>query len=307
MVRVGYVGHFGDYHTEVGVADALEERATVDRYQFKNLSPEKFLEREYDILLTTHPFGLPVEFLRRFRGVKVAHYFDLVTGWRDREKVYFPALKEFDLTLSTEGFDSSTYEKQGINRRYFRQGYNPDWYFPVSGEPVHDVAFVGNAYGNRASLFQELGRRYAFIQAGKNNLCRGIAHARVCASAKIMVAQNATNAVPGYWSNRIYLHLACGAFVLHPYVPGIERYFTDGEHLALWRDKRELFEKIDHYLANPVERAQIARAGRQLVSSRDTWGKRMEEFWAVLSESGLLPTRTSQAVLAFSVGSSGNT
>ena len=286
-MRIGYIGHFGDYHTEIGVANALEKKAIVDRYQFKQLSPEKFLERGYDILLTTHPNVLSIEFVKAFKGIKVAHFFDLIVGWKGRDKIYFPSLKEFDLTLSTDGFDSSVYKKHGINRRYFRQGYNPEWYFPVEGEKVYEVAFIGNAYGDRASLFKELSRRYNFIQAGRDNLCRGEAHARVCASSKIMIADSATNTVPGYWSNRIYLHLGCGGFVLHSYVPGIEDYFTDGEHVGFWRDKRELFEKIDYYLANPVERERIATAGHQLVSSRDTWDKRMEEFWVVLSELGL--------------------
>lgn len=295
MVRIGYIGHFGTYHTERGVADALEERAEVDRYQIREFSTEKFLERKYDILLTTHPSILPIEFLREFEGVKIAHYFDLVVGWKGREGVYFPSLKEMDLVLTTEGTDSSVYAKHGINRKFFRQGYNPEWYHPVERDETCDVAFIGHSYGNRTSLISQLKRKYRFLHMGEDSNCRGQAHARVCASSKIMIADNASNYVHGYWSNRIYLHLACKGFVLHSYVPGIEDWFTDEEHVVFWRSREELFEKIDYYLNHDEERERIAAAGHRLVSSRDTWDKRMEEFWLILSKSGLLPTQTPQA------------
>lgn len=291
-MRIGYIGNFGDWHTEIGVADALEKRATVDRYCVDTLSTGKFLNRRYDILLTSHPVSMRTDFLRKFQGIKIAHYFDLIYGWQGRDKLYFPKLKEFNLTLSTDGFSSDIYKSAGIKRHYFRQAFNPEWYYPVESKKIYDVAFIGHSYGDRKGLINELSKRYRFHHAGADNLCRGEAHSKVCASSKIMVCQNATNDIPGYWSNRVYLHLACKSFVLHPFVKGMDRFFEDGESLVYWKGKDDLFDKIDYYLDRPDERNRIAETGYALVKSRDTWDFRMEEFWEIL-KSDLRHTPTS--------------
>jgi len=286
MLRIGYIGNFGDFHTEIGVADALEESEQIDRYQINQLNAIKFLERKYDVLLTTHPFNLKEDFLTKFQGISIAHYFDLIINWKGRQNVYFPSLKHFDLVLSTDGTDSSVYEKSGINRKYFRQAYNPDWYYPIESKKVRDVSFIGHNYGDRKTLINLLNKKYDFKQFGQDNLCRGKEHSKVCASSKIMVAENATNSVAGYWSNRVYLHLACKAFVLHPYIKDMEKYFEDKRHLVYWKDLTDLQDKIDYYLNHEEEREEIATAGHELVLSRDTWSKRMEEFWHILSRLG---------------------
>lgn len=292
-MRIGYIGHFGDWHTEWGVARALEERATVHRYHFSALDPETFTARGYDLVLTTLPQLLPVEFWQAQKGVLVAHYFDLIHGWRGREKVYFPTLKHFDLVLGTDCL-SPAYKAGGINARWFLQAVDPDEYYPVEAAVERDVAFVGNPYDDkRKRLMAKLAKRYTtFERFGQGNSCRGEAHARVCASSKIMIADNAINDREGYWSNRVYLHLACGGFVLHPRVPEMEQFFTDYEHLVYYDSSADLFDKIDRYLDCEGERKRIARAGCDLVHREHTWTERMKEFWQILQESDLLPTRT---------------
>jgi hypothetical protein len=284
-MRVGYIGSFGDWHTELGVAEALEKGVGVDRYEFRSLDPKRFTAREYDLVLTTAPYCQPPEFWRRQRR-SVAHYFDLITH-RGRQGVYMKALPGFDLILAT---DANHPVYRGLPARWFPQAYNPRWYYPVAGEPERDVAFIGHAYGGRGRLFRKLASRYSFEHFGRDNQCRGEAHARVCATTRVMVCDNARNDLPGYWSNRVYLHLACGAFVLHPGVPGMEEFFTDGIHLAYYTD--DLFEKIDYYLSHENERREIARAGLELVRDRHTWDARMDAFWKVC-ESGSLDIPTS--------------
>lgn len=288
IVRIGYIGCFGDYHTEWGVSKALEPYARVDRYQHDRMDRELFTERDYDIVLTTLPHSLPPEFWHRQKGIKVAHYFDLVIGFHGREKHYFPALKEFDLVLGPGGFDCRPYENAGIkNRVYFQQGFDPEEHYPVRRRQVRDVGFIGHAYDRRRDVLSELARRYSFEHVGQADEVYGEAHPAFCASSRIMLALLARNDIPGYWSIRVYLHLACRAFVLHPYVEGIEEEFEDGKHLALWRDRQELMAKIDYYLAHPTERRRIAAAGHKRVQDF-TWEKRMERFWTLI---GVLDAR----------------
>jgi len=289
-VRIGYIGHFGDWHTEWGVAKALEEKAQVDRYHFPVLDQKAFTERAYDLVLTTVPHMLPLDFWVAQSGYKVAHYFDLIVGWKGREQNYFPALRHFDLVLGTDCLHPA-YRAEGINAHWFLQAYDPEDYYPVGAELERDVAFIGSPYDSkRQGLMPELRKRYTFERLGQGNTCRGEAHARVCASSKIMVADNAVNDRPGYWSNRVYMHLACKGFVLHPRVPEMERFFEGGKHLVYYDSREDLLDKIDHYLERDEEREAIAQAGAELVRAEHTWTVRMKRFWQIF-ESGSSPTR----------------
>ncbi len=44
--------------------------------------------------------------------------------------------------------------------------------------------------------------------------------------------------------------------------PGIEKDFEIGKHLDTYRNTREMLNKINHYLANPTQREQIAINGK---------------------------------------------
>jgi glycosyltransferase involved in cell wall biosynthesis len=56
---------------------------------------------------------------------------------------------------------------------------------------------------------------------------------------------------------------ACGAFMLHERNEESVRYFEEGVETAFYHDAEELVKKVDHYLANPRERADIAKRGRE--------------------------------------------
>jgi spore maturation protein CgeB len=289
--RIGYIGHFGDWHTEWGVAKALEQKAKVSRYHFPLLNQEDFIEQDFDLVLTTVPQLFSGSFWRTVDAPKIAHYFDLIVGWQGREKKYFPALDHFDLVLGTDCMNPA-YRKAGINARWFMQAFDPADYYPVEAEVVREVAFIGNPYDQkRRELLATLSRRYSFERFGHKDSCRGPAHAEVCASTKIMVADNALNDRPGYWSNRVYMHLASKGFVLHPRVPELVQFFLDAHHLAYYDSPADLFDKLDYYLKRDKERDSIAEAGCELVHRKHTWTERMKEFWQILHESGLSVTR----------------
>jgi len=282
-VRVGYIGHFGAWHTELEVANALEMYARVHRYHYSQLDRQRFTEREYDLVLTSLPHKFSLGFWRAQKGIKVAHYFDLVQGFCGRDKIYFPALRAFDLVLSPDGIDSGPYEQAGIKRQYFQQGYDPGVYHPVQRECQRDVGFIGHAYNGRGKLLKRVSRRFNLEHVGQSNECQGENHAAFCASSRVMLAPNAGTDVPGYWSIRVYLHLACRAFVLHQYVAGIEEEFTDGEHLVLWRDEKDLLSKIAYYLEHPGERERIAAAGHEHVQ-RYMWDERVKSMWRLITD-----------------------
>jgi len=71
--------------------------------------------------------------------------------------------------------------------------------------------------------------------------------------------------VKEYWSNRVYITLGCGGFLIQEYIPGIEKEFNNAEHLVVVHDLNYLPDVIQYYLDHPVERETIAKQGYEWV------------------------------------------
>lgn len=70
---------------------------------------------------------------------------------------------------------------------------------------------------------------------------------------------------------RIFEALAAGAFLLTDYCDELTELFVVGEEIEVFRSSAELVEKVEHYLANPEKRLEIARRGHQKFLELHTW------------------------------------
>lgn len=288
-MRIGYLSTFAHFwNTESETALKLEAAGhQVDRYQYNSFDHAKFLDQDFDLVLTALPQCIEPEFWARVRAPKVAWYYDLVF-WQGREKQYLPSLKHFDLVISTDGYEDR-YAEHGIKREWMPHGFDSSKYHPVEVGESFDLAFIGHTYTDRRRIL--LRGLNGLKMFGEKDDCWGLRYAEICNSARIIVCDNAVNDLPGYWSDRVYLSIGSGAFVLHPDVPGIETQFT-GEHFDTWHDEIDLHDKIRYYLAHDEERKAIARAGCEHAHRHHTMMKRVEGFSRIL-ESALsdIPTR----------------
>ncbi|MFA6434233.1 MAG: glycosyltransferase [Elusimicrobiales bacterium] len=77
-------------------------------------------------------------------------------------------------------------------------------------------------------------------------------------------------------SPRVFEAMACGAFLLCDAQKDVASLFEDGRHLVIFKDARELRQKIAYYLAYPEKREAIARAGRDEVLKKHTYADRIK-------------------------------
>jgi spore maturation protein CgeB len=80
----------------------------------------------------------------------------------------------------------------------------------------------------------------------------------------------------GFFSNRLYDALACGAFVISDDVPGIDREFEGS--VVTYRTREHLHDLIERYLADPAERTRLGELGRRIVVERHTFAHRVRTF-----------------------------
>lgn len=79
---------------------------------------------------------------------------------------------------------------------------------------------------------------------------------------------------------RIFEALAAGCFLLTDYCEEIVELFEPGEQIEVFRSASELREKVEYYLANPLERERIARLGHASFRAAHGWTARVRQILA---------------------------
>lgn len=220
---------------------------------------------------------------------------------------YIELGRVIDLTLFTNTADVDRMRAEGLNADYLQIGFDPKVYdngswgdddgtqwYPAK---TTDIVFMGNHYGSlypnsklRYDMAHHLHRTYGerfklyggswdipadYVQHNTKKECE------IYQRAKIAI--NCSHFDLGrYSSDRIHSIMASGTFCLTKYYPGIEEEFTPGEHVGVWHDLDELMSLTDFFLKLDNTREGIAAKGYELVHSRDTWAKRIEQLKTML-------------------------
>ncbi|MEK0326837.1 MAG: glycosyltransferase, partial [Nitrosopumilus sp.] len=87
-----------------------------------------------------------------------------------------------------------------------------------------------------------------------------------------------------YWSNRVYVKLGFGAFLLHPYCELLATHYEDREEIVFYRSRDEMHSLINYYLRQPEERQRIALAGYERTIKEHTYIHRCKKLIDVVTE-----------------------
>lgn len=161
------------------------------------------------------------------------------------------------------------------------------------GEPTYDlppILFTGaRKHGiKRQEHIEHLERRWGdkFHVLGDSGP-RGRKHGRdlanVFASVKIVVAPDGPS-TDNYWSNRVYLTLGLGGFLLHPYCKNLTEQYEPDTELAYYSDREELDQKIDIYLKHPIYMEDMKKAGFKKTIDNHLYRHRCEKLIEIVKE-----------------------
>lgn len=309
--RIALWGNFGvPWTTETHVALSLESLGhTVIRLQEGTVRAVDFAERVIaegcSLAIWIQTYGLAVTggtaeerygALARLReagiptmGFHLDRFWDVKDGRADRIPTE-PFFRTDLLATADEG--GGRWQEQGINAVWSPPGiYHGE---AVRGTPRREyrspVVFVGSWRGvyhpewtHRRELVQHLQTRWrhecAFWPRGE--AVRGQNLIDLYASVDIVVGDSfMTPGSYAFHSDRIPETLGRGAFLVHPYNPGLETLYEDGKHLRYWPlgDWAELDRLIRYYLDHPEERQAIADAGQRHVQESHTYRERMKRL-----------------------------
>jgi spore maturation protein CgeB len=79
--------------------------------------------------------------------------------------------------------------------------------------------------------------------------------------------------------------LACGGFLLADKPEDLEKLgYVDGKHLVIYKDLKDLENKIYYYLKHEKEREKIAKEGMKFVLQNHTTDIRVKEFTDIVNK-----------------------
>jgi spore maturation protein CgeB len=158
-----------------------------------------------------------------------------------------------------------------------------------ASECRYPVSFVGTAYGERSAWVRALERRGIDVITFGHGWPRGpvAAHEIPAIIRQSVISLNFANSVLT-WKGpvpqkknqikaRTFEVPGAGGFLLTQWADGLDRYYTPGREVAVFREMDELADAIRYYLAHPAERDALARAGFRRTCEEHTYDRRLPE------------------------------
>jgi hypothetical protein len=313
VANIVFLGNFRvDFTSESHHAKSLESLGhTVTRLQETEATSQEILKlassSDLFVWVHTHGWKTPGKYemqqvLKRLADLKIpsaAYHLDLWFGiGRQKDLTRDPIYKSIGHFFTVDSRMADWFNtKTNVKGHYIPAGVFGEevTYSPAKME--HDVIFVGSrkyhtewAYRPKLINWLEATYKDKFEHYGNGGVksVRGQELNDLYASTKVVVGDTLciNFDYPDYWSDRIYETLGRGGFLIHPYIPGIEKEFTDKEHVVFYEYNNfdQLKELIDYYLTHDAEREKIRLAGHELVKNNYTYKHRWK---SILGELGL--------------------
>ena len=149
------------------------------------------------------------------------------------------------------------YESVGAKAIYLPAGANPDVFRPYDIPRDIDVSFIGQKYGNRISMIEEIRQRGIDVKTfGKGwesgeipqeEMVKLYSRSKITLGFAEVVGSNELFCLKG----RDFEVPMSGGFYLTQYHPELAQWFDVGKEIACYTDIDDMVEKICYYLAHP--------------------------------------------------------
>lgn len=243
--------------------------------------------RGFDLLLFNHSRQL--EKIGLSGLPKVFWCFDLMTETPERWEWVQSAIQISDLGFFTDGGCVDEYPNKAIRlmqgAQQVKRGTPRDYNL--------DVVFAGSIDHPRSLFLEEIDIKFPSMLTTITHKARvfGGEFAGLVASSKIMIAPD-TPIKHNYWSNRVYMVLGYGGFLLHPYIEELAGQYVDGKEIVFYHSREDLYNKIDYYLQSDLERWRISTNGMNRTKWEHTYTHRCRTMLQHIQERSLIHERS---------------
>jgi hypothetical protein len=258
---------------------------------YRKIILHKIIKQNPDLVLI-YSKDIPYSVLQKISPrFKTALFFPDHDGPENEKLIQYGAL--VDYLFITNKTHIAALKSLGVrNPVYCMQGCDRDTHRIIAtrnNKWTAEVAFVGRPrQENRVEILQAINRKYELKTWGASWQEYGLTclkdhiypteYAKICYATKIILGCDQSFELEGYFSNRTWITLGCGGFLLTNYTPGLEDIFTKGKHLEWYHDEAECLELIAYYLKHEERRKQIAQNGYEFAHTHRTYDVVMDEI-----------------------------
>jgi hypothetical protein len=175
---------------------------------------------------------------------------------------------------------------QGADERYIGLGENNHRCAMCRGPwEGTDLLLTGIRLGGEkrmsfvADIEQHYGERFTHVLKGTHG--RDLADLIAC--HKIILAPDHP-VTDRYWSNRVFLSLGFGAFMLHPYCEMLADMYEDRKEIVFYHNREQLHIQIQHYLKSTTERRLIQQAALERTKKEHLYRHRCAKLIAIVKD-----------------------
>lgn len=226
-------------------------------------------------------------------------YFDLVSSQEDSLSARMHTRREWmskTMRHVSAGFcTDGTWVRQNPDKPYYHLPQGADELAVGFGHPQPGhapILFTGMIHHGqkRADHIYHLQERWGdkfevLGDGGSRHRIHGCKLKDRLASSKIIVAPDGPVS-DHYWSNRVYLTLGFGGFLLHPHCEGLREHYEIGTELQTYSSREELDDLIEYYLKDEheSERQRLMQAGYERTLKSNLYRHRCEELVKIMQE-----------------------
>ncbi len=217
---------------------------------------------------------LTLETLQKIRNLSPATKIVSTSGDDDKD---FEPLKRYhalfmDCTIIHQINYLRNYYADGVKNIYPTLGINIEIFKPMNFKKIYDVVFVGNAIEERVETIRFLinnkinlkvfGGRWDNYPEFKQ-VCLGYVSpeemAKVINQTKINLGLSKNKYGQSAFKWRVFEIASCKAFSLIDYFDGYLKFFKNNKEIIMFKNNRDLLQKINYYLKHEKERERIAK------------------------------------------------
>ena len=256
---------------------------------------EKIVKDNNDIDLIFDFRGTLLELMKWYqKGIKIPIIYFAVNAI---DRPYVAKMSLFSYVWYVEKYAMKLMEQyQRDNLIYLGLAANPYQLYPIKIEKIIDVGFIGQHYGERAFWLNKI-HKFCIRNKLKFNSPKSDGSKIFLTQEKINELYNQTKInisfapkePPGRIVNmRTFEICMSGNFQLMQYTPCVEEFFDIDKEIVCWKNRNDLFDKIQYYLENKEEREKIAKNGYEKAIKEHTWSNRIKTIKYIIEKSKVL-------------------
>ncbi len=187
--------------------------------------------------------------------------------------------KLFDYVFVAQKSLIPWFKKYGLTPLFLPLACDPEIHKEWFNEKEYDIVFIGHLNKEREKFFKEIEKNFKGIKLKVMEKIYLEEMAKMQSKGKIGFNLPVRKDI----NMRTFEVPACGCLLFSPYIKHLEEIFNE-EEIVIYKNKKDIFRKIEFYLENKEEWEEKRKRGKEKVLKEHSYLKRVIDFLGKIKE-----------------------